>query len=101
MLLSRTLRNSARDLGYPEVPKGFPGDRRAKKWPGTKGIGLLGVPVASQMSRYPVLEKKYKSKIQPLSQKPNKMPDPINLKSARGIQKVCQSVSPNGHQAQS
>ena len=47
MLLSRTLQNSARDLGYPGVLKLFPGDRGAKKWPGTKGIGLLGVPVAT------------------------------------------------------
>ena len=56
MLLLRTSQNSARDLGYPGVLKLFPGDWGAKKWPGTKGIGLLGVPVATQMSRYPVFE---------------------------------------------
>ena len=47
MLLLRTSRNSASDLGYPGVLKLFHGDREAKKWPGTKGIGLLGVPVAT------------------------------------------------------
>ena len=46
MLLSRTLQNSARDLGYPGVLKLFPGDRGAKKWPGTKEIGLVEVEVA-------------------------------------------------------
>ena len=28
----------------------------AKKWSGTKRIGLLGVPLETQMSRYPVFE---------------------------------------------
>ena len=56
MLLSRTLWNSARDLEYPGVLKLFPGGRVAKKWPGTKGIGLLRVLVATKMSRYPVFE---------------------------------------------
>ena len=50
---------------------------------------------------YIPISKKQKFKIQALSQNPNKMPAPINLKSTRVIQKVCQSVSPNGHQAQS
>ena len=47
ILLSRTLRNSARDLGYPEVPKLFPGGQGAKIWLGIERIGLLGVPVAT------------------------------------------------------
>ena len=37
MLLSRTLRNSARDLGHPRVLKLFPGDRGAKKMARNQG----------------------------------------------------------------